>query len=240
MTQTTSSIVSPRIALIDDFRGLAVFLMSIFHFSYDLSVFHFIRFAMDGGFFTWFRFIIVTLFFTSVGAGLFLAHGERIHWRKFWQREVKIAAGALFITLTTYLLYPHSWVWFGVLHFIAVASVLALPMLRWPVSSLILGLAIFLLYNLTDWFNLHFLFVQWYRTLHLPLGTQDLTRLVPWIGMVFIGIYLGSVRFWNAPALPLCIFRPMVNFLSRHSLIFYLIHQGPLFALAWLLNLMFH
>lgn len=231
-----NSTTSHRIPLIDEFRGLAVLLMAIFHFSYDLSVFGFLTFEMNGGFFTWFRFVIVTLFFTSVGASLLLAHTPSVRWPAFWRREAKIIGGALFITVSTLILYPRSWVWFGVLHFIALASLLSLPFIRIPKLSAVLGVLIFVLYNTTDWFNLHLLWVWLHEPLQLPRGTQDLTRLVPWLGMVLIGIYLGSVRFFNLHSIPLGVLRKPVEFCGKHSLIIYLIHQPPLFGLAWLLS----
>ncbi|EAR08012.1 heparan-alpha-glucosaminide N-acetyltransferase [Reinekea blandensis] len=228
--------ISNRLILIDQFRGIAVILMAIFHFCYDLSVFGFLTFEMNGGFFTWFRFLIVTLFFTSVGAGLYLAHYPTIRWRKFWWREAKIAAGALIISISTLLMYPRSWVWFGVLHFITVASVLALPFVRRPALALTIGVSVFLLYNLTPWFNLHPLWVAFNDPLNLPKGTQDLTRLIPWVGMVLIGIWLGQQRFFGFSALPLGPLERPVQFISRHSLLIYLFHQPPLFGLAWLIH----
>ena len=229
-----------RIPLIDELRGLAVLLMAAFHFCYDLSAFGFLRFEMNGGFFSWFRFLIVTLFFIAIGAGLFLGHSKTIRWRRFCFRELKVVAGALVISLTTYLMYPQSWVWFGVLHFIAVASILALPFVRVPRTALITGVTIFLLYNLLDWFNLALLYQALQPTLHLPKGTQDLTRLIPWLGMVLIGIYLGSRGFWGVYAMPLGLLRRPIDWLGRHSLLFYLLHQAPLFGLAWVLDRLLH
>jgi uncharacterized membrane protein len=227
---------SNRLPIIDQFRGIAVFLMAVFHFCYDLSVFGFITFEMNGGFYTWFRFFIVTLFFTSVGASLYLAHHSIIRWRSFWIREAKITAGAIIITVSTLIMYPKSWVYFGVLHFIALASLCALPFLRLPKTSLILGVTIFVLYNTTTWFNLSPLWQLLNEPLHLPKGTQDLTRFIPWMGMVLIGIYLGSIRFWNVSEITLGIFKKPVHFLSKHSLLIYIVHQPPLFGLAWLLH----
>ena len=229
-----------RIPLVDELRGLAVLLMAGFHFCYDLSAFGFLRFEMNGGFFSWFRYLIVTLFFIAVGAGLYLGHSKAIQWRHFYLREVKIIAGALVISLTTYLMYPQSWGWFGGLHFIAVASVLALPFIKAPRTALITGVAIFLLYNLLDWFNLAPLYQALQPTLHLPRGTQDLTRLIPWLGMVLIGIYLAKREFWGVYSMPLGWLRRPVAWLGQHSLLFYLLHQAPLFGLAWLLDRLLH
>ena len=229
-----------RIELIDQMRGIAIILMAIFHFCYDLGTFNFIEFSMKGTFFPWFRYVIVTLFFLSVGAGLYLAHTPAFRWRRFCWRQGKITGAALIITLSTLLLYPRSWIWFGVLHFIALSSVLALPFLRLPALSLLAGISIFLLFNLTDWFNLHFLWDAWRKPLHLPRGTQDLTRLIPWFGMILIGIYLGHKGCFGVQRIPLFIFERPVAWLSRHSLIFYLVHQPPLYGLAWLLNKLLH
>ena len=214
--------------------------MAAFHFCYDLSVFDFLTFHMNGGFFSWFRYLIVTLFFIAVGAGLYLCHRQTLRWRSFWQRELKILAGAVIISLSTYLMYPQSWVWFGVLHFIAVASILALPLIRFPRTALCTGIAILLLYNLVDWFNLAFLYDALKDSLNLPRATQDLTRLIPWLGMVLIGIYLGNRRFWGYHSIPLGALGPLINWLGRHSLLFYLLHQPPLFGLAWLLHQILH
>lgn len=229
-----------RLQLIDQFRGIAVLLMAVFHFCYDLSVFDFITFKLNGGFFSWFRYVIVTLFFIAVGAGLQIAHSPQIQWRKFALRLLKIGAGAVFITISTYLMYPKTWVWFGVLHFIFIASLLSLPLLRVPTVAATIGISIFILFNLTDWFNLHFLYQKYRTVLHLPRGTVDLTRLIPWLGMVYIGIYIGYKKCWGIKKLPLSIFSPVINWLSKHAFIFYLLHQPPLFALAWLLNKVFH
>lgn len=214
--------------------------MAIFHFCYNLSVYNFLTFEMNGGFFTWFRFVIVTLFFTSVGAGLYLAHSKSFQWKKFWIRALKIGLGAALITISTLVLYPRSWIWFGVLHFIFIASILTLPVLRVPLIALIAGVLIFVLYNVTDWFNLHFLWVNYSEILHLPRGTQDLTRLIPWLGMVWIGVYLGSVKFFSLKGLPLGFLRTPIAWVSKHSLIIYLVHQPPLFGLAWLLDQILH
>jgi uncharacterized membrane protein len=229
-----------RLHLIDQFRGLAVLLMAIFHFCYDLSVFNFITFKLNGGFFSYYRYVIVTLFFLSVGAGLYSAHQPAIQWRKFAIRLAKIGAGALFITISTYFMYPKAWVWFGVLHFILVASILSLPLIKQPLTAVITGIGIFLLFNLTDWFNLHFLYLEYRDALHLPRGTVDLTRLIPWLGMVYIGIYVAHKKCWGIQGIPLFIFEPVINWLSKHAFIIYLVHQLPLYALAWLLNKAFH
>lgn len=227
-----------RLISIDQMRALALVLMAVFHFGYDLSVFGYLNFDAKAPFWAVFRSIIVTLFFLSVGASMALANANGIRWRAFWMRELRIVAGALTFTIATWMLYPDSWIWFGVLHFIAVASLLALPQVHTPRLALITGVAILALFNLTDWFNLAPVYQALRDPLNLPDRTMDLTRLIPWLGMVYIGIYLGHRRFFGLNRLPFLPTAGPFLWLSRHSLGFYMIHQIPLYGLAWLIYIL--
>lgn len=224
-----------RLISIDQMRALALVLMAVFHFGYDLSVFGYLTFDAKAPFWATFRSIIVTLFFLSVGASLVLANAHGIRWRAFWGREARILAGALTFSIATFFLYPDNWIWFGVLHFIAIASLLALPFLYTPRLALLAGITIIALFNLTDWFNLAPLYQALQDPLNLPPSTMDLTRLIPWLGMVYIGIYLGHQRLFGIRQLPWLPTRGPFIWLSRHSLGFYLVHQIPLYGLAWLI-----
>lgn len=217
---------------------MALLLMAIFHFGYDLSLYGYVQFDSKAPFWVWFRFVIVTLFFISVGVSLVLANRGGIRWRAFWIREVKIVAAAAAISLATWYAYPGSWVWFGVLHFIAVASILALPLLYRPHLALIAGVGIFVLFNLTTWFNLSPLHDALKQPLHLPDRTLDLTRLIPWLGMVYIGVFLGHYRLFGFRSLPPLGVNRLLSWLGQHSLSFYLLHQIPLFGLAWAIHWM--
>ncbi|TXR53417.1 heparan-alpha-glucosaminide N-acetyltransferase [Reinekea thalattae] len=229
-----------RLYIIDQMRGIAVLLMAIFHFCYDLSLFNFIEFSLKGGFFSWFRYLILTLFFIPVGASLALAHSAKIQWHKFIYRQGKLLVAALIISVSSYFMYPTSWVWFGVLHFIFIASLLSLPLVNKPSLAGLFGLSIFLLFLLTPWFNLSFLYQALHEPLHLPHGTIDLTRLIPWLGMVYIGIFIGHKRALRRKRLPLGSINTLIHWLGRNSLIVYLVHQLPLYAIAWLLNAWLH
>ncbi|MFG1496589.1 heparan-alpha-glucosaminide N-acetyltransferase [Saccharospirillum sp. HFRX-1] len=236
MTAADTHQTKPRLTSVDQIRGVALVLMALFHFSYDLSLYGYLSFDSKAPFWAIFRGIIVVLFFATVGISLVLANRDGMRWPAFWKREAKIVAGAAAISLATWLAYPHAWVWFGVLHFIAVASLLAVPVIFYPRIALILGIAILALFNITDWFNLQPLHRALAGPLHLPTATVDLTRLIPWLGMVYIGIYLGHRRLFGVHHLPLGPFtRPLV-WLGQHSLGFYLLHQLPLFGLAWLIH----
>ena len=223
---------SARLIGVDVTRALAVILMVIFHFCYDLGYFDYMEMDVNAPFWAWFRYLIVTLFFLVVGISLVLSTRSGIRWRSTLIRLSQVGAGALAVTVATMVVFPKAWVYFGVLHFIFLAILCALPLVNWPRISLLLGISIFALFNLTDWFNTHFLFVWLQPILHLPNATQDLTRFIPWFGMVLIGIYLGQaqLRWFYWPSWS--VFKPLV-WIGQHALSIYLIHQVVLYGLVW-------
>ena len=125
--------VRPRLPVIDIARGVAIIAMVAYHLCWDLSYFRFI--AADVGYDPQWVFIartILAAFMVLVGVGLVLGHGEGIRWSAFWRRWIFVVAGAAIITVATVIAFPGSFVYFGVLHAIALFSLLALPFLRAP------------------------------------------------------------------------------------------------------------
>ncbi len=221
-----------RILALDSYRGLAILLMMVFHFAYDLSYFGYIEFAFDDPFWAWFRYIIVTLFFTVSGVSLVLATKDGIRWKKFLIRWAQVGLGAIAITVSTYFMFPKAWVYFGVLHFIFVAMITGLLFVKRPYLALVLGLTIFVLFNATDWFNLKWLYSYLKPILGLPNATQDITRYIPWFGMILVGIYLGHKQLQNI-IFPQGKVANALAFMGKHSLLIYLVHQLILFGLVW-------
>ena len=64
------------------------------------------------------------------------------HRRHFWRRIAIIAACALLATVASWVLFPRTFIYFGILHAIAVASVLAWPLVRRPRAALAIGVAV--------------------------------------------------------------------------------------------------
>ncbi len=74
----------------------------------------------------------------------------------------------------------------------------------------------------------------------IPMG--DYTSIVPWMGMFFVGILIGrhvyknkETLFPNAPKAVRAISRP-VEWLGRHSLIIYILHQPVVMGIIYLLK----
>ena len=225
-----------RLQGLDIFRGYAIVLMVIFHFSFDLNNFHLVDFDLKhGDFWRYFRFLIVSMFVFLAGISLFLAHKEKINWSKVKKRVVLLAGASLLVSIGSYTQFPHSWIYFGILHFFLFASVAGLLFLRIPKISFLLGLAIIAGYNF-HLIHMHWLFLLLREPLHLPIHyTEDLANIIPWFGVFLLGITfayydLHTKLFQQKFFLKESRVNQTFAFLGKHSLLIYLIHQPILFA----------
>ena len=254
MTQTSinspSSGVPPtnagRLAVLDLARGVAIVAMAIYHFSWDLSWFAFVDWDVGGapGWRT-FAVSIAASFLILVGVSLDLAHYEEIRWRSFWKRFALIAASAAFVSIGTYFAFGDSFVRFGILHCIAVSSLIALPFTRLPLLYALVASAIIL--TLPHWASSSvFDGDMWLWT---GLGTPampsvDYVPLAPWTGATLLGVALSKAMRRSAfmPSLKQMEFGGLagraLRWMGRHSLPIYLLHQPLLYGLVWSVTLL--
>ncbi|WP_119396423.1 heparan-alpha-glucosaminide N-acetyltransferase [Salinibius halmophilus] len=226
---------------LDALRGIAIVLMAIFHFCFNLSVYQYFTMDLANQWpWRWFRYVIVFMFIGLVGVGLGMTHKRGINVVKFSDWMARLLGGALVITVSTAFMFPGAWVYFGILHVIALSGLLALPFANKPRLAFVVALIIFAATAIwTDLMRMSW-FYQWIAPiLELPRSTQDIAYLFPWLGVMLLGITFAHnlpkremLPSWAAPA--------WLRFLGRHSLVVYLVHQIPLFGLAaaihWLLS----
>ena len=96
--------------------------MAGFHFSFDLNQYRVIpalNFYADP-FWTQQRFCIVSMFLLGAGAGQAVAVDAGQTWSRFWRRWAQVAGCALLVSIGSHVMFPHSWISFGVLHGMAV------------------------------------------------------------------------------------------------------------------------
>ncbi len=223
MTDTSSN----RFSLIDSLRGLAVVLMIIFHFCFDLRYFGFVDWDVPNGPGWWqFRYLILSLFIGTVGISLSLARGAGFNRKAFFIRQGKLLIAAALISLMSIFMFPQSWIYFGILHFILVASFICLLLVSRPRLALAIG-CIIILSNLMGYFHPYWPFL--YVREILPAYTEDFVPFFPWLGVSFIGIFVGDLIRRQQP--DFCkVSEPSTAYMGRHALIIYLVHQPLLFA----------
>ena len=234
-----------RYLIVDVLRGLAIAMMFHFHFTYDLNHFGFLRadFYRDP-FWLNYRSLIVSLFLGLVGVSLTLATRRGLRWQAFLRRLGMLLGFAALISIVSYIQFGERFIFFGILHFIALASVLGLLFLRFYWFNLVLGLALILLGN----FFSHSFFdqsaLQWIGLMtHKPF-TEDYVPLLPWFGVVLLGMFLGKLLFQQRPVAWLQNWHsrdPLTRTLAfggRHSLIIYMLHQPVFMGLLYPLSLL--
>jgi uncharacterized membrane protein len=232
-----------RMVWLDAARGAALIAMAIFHSAWDMAFLGLadIDPANDPGW-KWFARLIAGSFLAITGASLVLATRERLDWPRQLRRVAKIAAAAALVTLATSIALPRNYVWFGILHHIALASLIALPLARAPLAVpaglavLAFALPHLIAHPLFDEWWMHWLGLNAY-----VLPTVDYIPLLPWLGCVLAGLVamrlvLARPPGWLAWAPDDRIGRGLV-WLGRRSLPVYLIHQPVLIAFFWTIAL---
>lgn len=213
---------------LDKHRGFAVIIMIIFHGVYDLNNFHLVSVDFSEGFWYWFSRFIAFNFLFCVGVSLQKAYKNGIHFKKFWKRFTKIALGALVISITTYLLFPSHWVYFGTLHCIALSSLLGLMFVNRPQISLVMSLGI-VAFMLVSGINTSSL-TQW-----IGRPSMDFIPIYPWFFAVLLGLFYEGQKLQFLSH----IFKFTPSFLAllgKRALTIYLLHQPLLFGLSMALS----
>jgi len=224
-----------RYPAIDIARGIAIAMMFVFHFTFDLRYYGVVDIDfINDPFWLNFRVVIVSSFLLLVGLSLHLATRNGLNTKRYLKRLYLLIAYALLVSVGSYLVFPESFIYFGILHFIVVASVIGLWFTRFYWLNLFAGIAIVIAENIFQHEVFNHISLQWIGFMtHLPY-TEDYVPLVPWLGMVLLGIFIGKLVL-NQQDEPAMLSRPAGNivmrtlaFGGRHSLIIYVLHQ-PVF-----------
>jgi uncharacterized membrane protein len=232
---------APRLPLVDVLRGFAVAQMIVYHFIYDLNYFGWVTLRMlsDQPWVGW-RAGIVTQFLLLVGVGLVLRTSFKPGLADFWRRWAQIAGAALLVSAGSAAVFGPRFIWFGILHFVAAALVLARPLVRLGPWNVLLGIAVIALALLYSHPMFNDTPANIIGLVTRKPKTEDYVPLLPWFGVVLIGAGLAALwqrRGWSvAPALRRLNDKPpkLLLFLGTWALTVYLLHQPILMGVLWL------
>jgi uncharacterized membrane protein len=227
-----------RLEGLDIFRGFAIVLMIIYHFIYDLVDFGLLELKMNSNLAVLiFRYIIISMFLFTVGISLALAHKKSVNYASLKKRILFLGFGAALVSGTTYILFPQHWIYFGILHFILVTSLITIPLLKYPLLSLLLVPIIFIGW-ITDYLHFTFLYELLQEPLNLPqYFSLDRIPLFPWWAVVLLGTLLVHYNLHNKVfQVTLFSYKTSLHLLlkkmGKHALLIYLIHQ-PIILLGF-------
>jgi uncharacterized membrane protein len=228
----------PRFAVLDAARGLALAAMVVFHFSFDLDSLGLAALDVGGDpRWRWFARLIAGSFLALSGMSLVIAHAKGMRWEAYLRRLAILASAALVVTLATWLMMPREFIFFGILHSIAVASVIGLGFLRlpWP-ATMIAAILVLLAPDFIASAVFDAPFLRWLGLSTITPATLDFEPVFPWLSPFLAGMALARLALPRFAISPLALWTPRrapgraFAWAGRHSLAIYLIHQPVMFG----------
>lgn len=233
--------MTTRTDALDSLRGGAVLWMTVFHFCFDLNHFGYIHqdFYRSPAW-TVQRTCILSLFLLCAGMGQALALHKGQDWSRFWRRWSQVAGCAVLVSIGSAFMFPNSWIYFGVLHGMAVMLVVCRASASWGRGLWLAGAVAIGLAALAPWAHaalqlpnaLNDRTWNWLGFIgHKPI-TEDYVPVLPWLGVMWWGMALGQfalARGWMQPRdAPAPRWRKPLAWMGRWSLSWYMVHQPVL------------
>ncbi|WP_445263631.1 heparan-alpha-glucosaminide N-acetyltransferase [Ramlibacter sp. PS4R-6] len=221
--------------------------MTVFHFCFDLNWFGWLKQDFyEDPFWTLQRTAIVSLFLFCAGLGQAVAVEQGQSWQRFWKRWGQVAACAALVSIGSYFMFPRSFIYFGVLHGIAVMLIVVRATAGWGRWLWLSGALAIAMKWIAAWAiagdpSLDFLNARAWNWLGLvsrkPI-TEDYVPLIPWLGVMWWGMAAGQwLLATKRKMLEMDLPRATapLSWLGRWSLTWYMLHQpvmiGALMAL---------
>ena len=248
---TVSKVLAPptvRQPWLDSLRGIAVVWMTAYHFSFDLNYFGWIHQDFyRAPVWTVQRTCILSLFLLCAGLGQSLAVAQGQSWPQFWRRWAQVAGCALLVSVGSRFMFPNSWIYFGVLHGMAVMLIVCRWTAAWGRWLWLAGAATLGLWCLApalhaDWPMMAIFDVRplsWLGLASVKPVTEDYVPVLPWMAVMWWGMALGQ---WGPARSVLTGLMAatgtkirVLPWLGRWSLSWYVLHQPVLIGMLLLL-----
>lgn len=229
---------------VDIARGIAVVMMVVFHFTWDLNHFGLTATDMLHGSWYWFGRVTGSMFVFMLGLSMQLAVQRKLSPFRFYARRASglFALGGL-VSFATWLSVPRGYVIFGILSLLGLLCLLLYPLRKLPVWALVLaGIAMIAAGFPLNRIHWESPWLLWLGVMQQGRYMPDWYPLLPWGGFGVLGIAAGKWLYAKRETGFLPYKRDAsfaergVKFLGRHPLAIYLVHQPVLMAAFWLLG----
>jgi uncharacterized membrane protein len=237
-----------RVIAVDAIRGVAIAGVVLFHFVWDIEFAGFISGIANHPLWLAFGRSLAGSFMILVGVSLVLAAQKGFHPARYLGRLLKIVLAAVTITAVTWFAFPATFIYFGILHAIAAATLIGTLFLRTPaLVCLLAGIVVFLVPMLWQSAIFDTRWLAWIGFAQRVPPSYDFVPIFPWVGLTLIGV--GAAK-WLLSGRQVAILDRLIPdgqssralaWMGRRSLVIYLLHQPVLLSvivpLSWLVQL---
>lgn len=216
-------------------RGIALILMIVFHFLYDLNEFYGYKVPYNSGVYWLIGKISGSLFILVSGISTtFSGRG--------FKRALKLLAVAGLITLATHLYNPDFGIKYGILHFLG-TCVLLYPLFQGmkQTTLALIGAAVIFLGRFLGQVPVENNYLFLMNMTSDTWVSADYYPLFPWLGVFLFGIALAKHFYPTGQSITKFPSQPLVQKIlklvigsGQHTLFVYLIHQPVLLLLIGL------
>lgn len=230
---------------LDFLRGVAIILMVAYHVYFVLNCFEGTNCDLYSSYTRFLALGAQILFFSLVGISLYISYNRNNSnktFKKYLVRGLKIFLYGLLITLSSLYFGPGAVILFGVLQFIGISVIVGYFFLNLGKINLVIGLILIalniLIKNIST--NNYFLLIFGIRPENY--SSLDYFPLIPWFGVILIGIFLGGVFYSNntrkIKIYDFSVFFPinLLSYFGKHSLFIYMIHFPVIFLFVYLFS----
>ena len=231
-----------RVFLLDFTRGICVLAMIAYHFCWDLGYFGFIDLRLiTQGLGLFIAQLIGLSFITIAGISSRLLSLSDSFKQKFLKRILKLVFISVVISTATFMLNRDSFIFFGILHFLSVCSLISLILIyiknSFHLFLIFLCAAIISISGIA--FNLPFMLSWLGFNKEIP-ATNDFYPLFPWITFYIFGFWSGKIIYkklsqkdddFAVPINGIYMFFKFFEYIGQKALVIYILHQPILFSL---------
>ena len=234
-----------RFFLLDVSRGVSVLAMICYHFYWDLGYFGFIDLGtVIQGVGLLAAQAIGVSFITIAGiSGRVLTFSKNFK-AKFSKRIVKLIILSAMVSLATFYIDKNNFIFFGILHFLTICSIISLILVTVTKSHLLF--LIFFIVSIISLSSITFdlpTSLSWIGFNKSPPITNDFYPLFPWLTFYLLGFWVGQLimdrqsKFLAGISFIYLLNNNLFKFLEyvgKNSLIIYISHQPILFSLFFM------
>jgi uncharacterized membrane protein len=174
-----------------------------------------------------------TMFILLAGYSVYMTYGKdnKVHIKKRATRSFEILIHGLFLTCFTFIIYPDNFIRFGILHFLALATLLISVLSPYKIGAIVaLVMSIFIRYpNINP-------FIDTITGANASATMMDWFPLDKWMPIILLGLVIGQNVDVSKLDIPFLEFNNIVTDIGKNSLNLYTIHVVILLLLYRVIN----